>query len=85
MIGNYFDETNYYYPHNLLLTNTPVSKIGEVFANGLSVNIKLSKIQLFKIVLSGGSIFFLLNEFLSNDVFDPTKGLMPSVSSIAKE
>ena len=85
MIGNYFDETNYYYPHNLLLTNKPVSKICEVFANGLSVNIKFSKTQLLKIVLSGGSIFIPLNEFLSNDVFDPTKELMPSVSSIAKE
>ena len=85
LIGNYFDETNYYYPHNLLLTNTPVSKIREVFANGLSINIKFSKIQLFKIVPSGGFIFSPPNEFLSNDVFDPTKGLMSSVSSIAKE
>ena len=63
LIGNYFDETNYYYPHNLLLTNTPVSKIREVFANGLSINIKFSKIQLFKIVPSGGFIFSPLMNF----------------------
>ena len=38
-----------------------------------------------KIVQSGESIFGPPNEFISPDVFDPTKGLMALVSSIAKE
>ena len=38
------DESNF--PHKLLLTNTQVSGICKAFANGSSVNIKLSKTQL---------------------------------------
>ena len=46
------DKTNF--PHKLLLTDTQVSKIRTVFANGSSANIKLSKTQLSKIVQLGG-------------------------------
>ena len=38
--------------HKLLLTDTQVSRIPKAFANGLSSNVKLSKIQLFKILQS---------------------------------
>ena len=52
LIGSSNDKTNF--PHKLLLTDTQVSKIRTVFANGSSVNIKLSKTQLSKIVQLGG-------------------------------
>ena len=45
--GNSDDETNFH--HKLLLTNRQVANIRKAFANRLSVDIKLSKIQ-----LSGG-------------------------------
>ena len=38
------DENNFL--HRLLLTNAQVSKLREVFANGSSANIKISKTQL---------------------------------------
>ena len=44
MVGDSNDETNF--PHKLLLTNTQVSRFRKVFANNLSVHIKLSKTQL---------------------------------------
>ena len=37
------------FPHELLLTNTQVSKLHKTFANNSSANIKLSKTQLHKI------------------------------------
>ena len=46
-IGDSNDENNF--PHNLLLTNTLVSKLCKAFTNNSSANIKLSKTQLFKI------------------------------------
>ena len=47
MIGDANDETNF--PQGLLLTNTQVSRILGVFANGSSADIKFSKTQLSKI------------------------------------
>ena len=41
MAGSSNDETNF--PHQLLLTNTQVSKICKNFTNGLSANIKVLK------------------------------------------
>ena len=46
MIGNRSDETNF--PHKLLLTNRPVLKPHNAFANNLSVNIKLTKNKFLK-------------------------------------
>ena len=51
LIGNSNDETNF--PHKLLLTDTQVSKIRKIFANGSSANIKFSKTQLSKMIQSG--------------------------------
>ena len=48
MVGDTNDETNY--PHNLLLTDTQVSRLCKGFTDGSSANIWLSKIHLFKIV-----------------------------------
>ena len=50
--GDSNDENNF--PHNLLLTNTQVSRLCKAFVNGSSANIKLSKTQLHKIGQSGG-------------------------------
>ena len=52
MIGNSDDETNF--PHKLLLTNRQIQNLRKTFANNLSANIKLSKIQLSKIGQLGG-------------------------------
>ena len=46
------DETNF--PHKLLLTNRQVTNLRKTFANYLSVDIKLSKTQLSKMMQSGG-------------------------------
>ena len=56
MIGN--DEIKF--PAKLLLINKQVSKIHKTFANGLTVNIKLSKPQLSITVLLGGFLGKLL-------------------------
>ena len=51
VVANSHDENNS--PHNLLLTNTRVSKLSKAFAKNSSANIKLSKTHLHKIVKSG--------------------------------
>ena len=45
------NETNF--PHNLILTARQVSHLPKTFANNSSVNLKLSKTQLSKIIWSG--------------------------------
>ena len=58
MVGNSDDETNF--PHEFLLTNRQVANLRKVFANYLSPDVKLLKIQLSKMVQSGE----LLGRFL---------------------
>ena len=60
MIGD--SETNF--PHKLLLTNRQVSNLRKSFANYLSTNIKLSKIQLSKMIQPGGFLDRLLAPLL---------------------
>ena len=60
LIGHSNDETNF--PHELLLTDTEVSKIRKAFANDSLANIKFSKTHLSKMIQSGGSLPFTLNE-----------------------
>ena len=50
MVSNSNDNTNF--PHELLLTNRQVANIGKAFANHSSVDIKLSKTQLSKMIQS---------------------------------
>ena len=57
MIGN--NETNF--PHELLLTDRQVSNIRKAFANNSSIDIKLSKTQLSKMIQSED---FLVNYFV---------------------
>ena len=60
MIGD--DETNF--SHRLLLTNRHVANIRKAFANNSSIDIKLSKTQLSKMIQSGGFLGRLLGLLL---------------------
>ena len=62
MVGNSSDNTNF--PHELLLTNRQVANIRKVFANHSSIDIKLSKTQLSKMIQSGGFLGKLLSPLL---------------------
>ena len=56
------NETNF--PHKLLLSNRQVTNLRKAFANYLSVDIKLSKIQLSWMIKSGGYLGRLLGPLL---------------------
>ena len=62
MIGNSNDNTNF--PHELLLTNRQVANIRKTFSKITSIDIKLSKIQLSKMIQSGGFLGRLLGPLL---------------------
>ena len=62
MIGDSNDKGNF--PHELLLTNRQVSSIRKAFANNSSVDIKYSKVQLSKMIQSGGFLGKLLGPLL---------------------
>ena len=62
VIGNSNGEANF--PHKLLLTNRQVSNLRKAFANNSSTNMKLSKIQLSKMMKSGGFLGWLLRPLL---------------------
>ena len=62
MIGNSDDEINF--RHKVLLTNRQAAYLCKSFANNSSVNIKLSKTQLSKILQSGGFLGRLLGPLL---------------------
>ena len=60
MVGNSNDNTNF--PHELLLTNRQVANICNAFAIHSSIDIKLSKTQLSKMIQSGGFLGNLLDK-----------------------
>ena len=60
MVGD--DEINF--PHKLLLTNRQVSNLRKTFANNSSIDIKLSKTQLSKMIQLGGFLGRLLGLLL---------------------
>ena len=62
MIGDYNDEANF--PHELLLTDRQVSSIRKAFSNNSLADIKFSKIQLSKMIESGGFLGKLLGLLL---------------------
>ena len=62
MMGDSNDKTNF--PHELLLTDRWVSSIRKAFSNNSSVDIKFSKVQLSKIIQSGGFLGKLLGPLL---------------------
>ena len=74
MIDNSDDEANF--PHKWLLTNTQVANLRKAFGNNFSINIKLSKTQLSKIVQ--------LREFLSRLVSPLLKTGLPLMNNVIK-
>ena len=60
MVSNSNDNTNF--PHELLLTNRQVANIRKAFAKNTSIDMKLSKTQLSKIIQSGGFLGNLLGK-----------------------
>ena len=60
MVSNSNDNTNF--PHELLLTNRQVANIRKAFAKNTSIDIKLSKTQLSKMLQSGGYLGNLLGK-----------------------
>ena len=60
MVVDSNDNTNF--PHELLLTNRQVANIRKGFANHSSIDIKLSKTQLSKMIQSGGFLGKLLGK-----------------------
>ena len=60
MVSNSNDNTNF--PHELLLTNRQVANIPKAFANHSSIDTKLSKTQLSKMIQSGGFLGNLLGK-----------------------
>ena len=60
MASNSNDNTNF--PHELLLTNRQVANTRKAFANHSSIDIKLSKTQLSKMIQSGGFLGNLLGK-----------------------
>ena len=63
MIGD--DKTNF--PHKLLLTNRKALNHHKAFANHLSIDIKLSKTQLSKMIQSGGFLGRLITWFITKN------------------
>ena len=60
MVSNSNDNTNF--PHDLLLTNRQVANILKAFVNHSSIDIKLSKTQLSKMIQSEGFLGNLLGK-----------------------
>ena len=74
IVGNSNDNTNF--PHELLLTNRQVANIRKAFANHSSIDIKLSKTQLSKMIQS--------EEFLGNLFGKLASPLMKVAMPLAK-
>ena len=89
MVSNSNDNTNF--PHELLLTNRQVANIRKDFAKSTSIDIKLSKTQLSKMIQSRGFLGNLLGKLagplmtvempLAKNVLAPL-GLSASISAI---
>ena len=62
MIGNSDDKINF--PYELLLTKRQVTNLRKAFANNSSIDIKLPKTQLSKMIQSGGFLGPLLKRGL---------------------
>ena len=78
MIGD--NETNF--PHQLLLTNRQVSNICKAFANNSSIDIKLSKTQLSKMIQSGGFLGRLLGPLLKTGLPLMKNAIKPLAKSV---
>ena len=80
MVGDSNDNTNF--PHELLLTNRQVANIRKAFANHSSIDIKLSKAQLSKMIQSGGFFGKLLGPLLKTGLPLMKSVIKTSVKSV---
>ena len=80
MIGDSNDKTNF--PHELLLTDRQVSSIRKAFANNSSVDIKVSKTHLSKMIQSGGFLGKLLGLLLKTGLPLIKSVITPLVKSV---
>ena len=80
MIGDSNDETNF--PHELLLTDRPVSSIRKAFANNSSVDIKFSETQLSKMIQSRRLLGKLLGPLLKTGLLLIKNVLTPLAKSV---
>ena len=80
VVGDSIDENIFL--HKLLLTNTQVSKLRKSFSSGLLTNIKLSKIQLYKIGQSEGFLDRVLGPLLKTGMSLIKSVLKPLAKSI---
>ena len=62
--SNMIDDKETKFPHKLLLANRQVANLRKAFANYLSIDIKLSKTQLSKMLQSGEFLGRLLGPLL---------------------
>ena len=80
--SNMIDDNETDFPHKLLLTNRQVSNLRKAFANHLSADLRLSKIQFSKMIRSGGFFGRLLAPLLKTGLLlikNITKSLARSV------
>ena len=80
MIGNSTDKTNI--PSEILLTNTQDANLHKAFAGQTSNDIKLSKIQLSKMIQSGGFLGRLLDPLLKTGLPLIKNVIKPSVKRV---
>ena len=70
------------FPHKLLLTNSQIANPCKAFKNHLSADIKLSKIQLSKMIQSGGFLGRLLDPLLKTGLPLIKNVIKPLVKSV---
>ena len=80
MVDNSNVNTNF--SHELLLTNKQVANIRKAFAKNTSIDIKLSKTQLSKIIQSGGFLGRLLGPLLKTGLPLIKNVIKPLVKSV---
>ena len=80
VVGDSSDESNF--SHDLLLTNTHISKLREAFANDSSANIKLSKTQLHQNGQSGRFLGRVWQPLLKTGLTLMKNVLKPLVNSV---
>ena len=80
MIGDSNDKINF--PHESLLTDRQVSSIRKVFSNNSSVDIKLSKTHLSKMIQSGRFLGKLLGPLLKSGLPLMKSVITPLVKSV---
>ena len=80
MVGDSNDNTNF--PHELLLSNRQFANIRKAFANHSSIDIKLSKTQLSKMIQSGEFLGKLLGPLLKTELPLMKSVIKPSAKSV---